>query len=274
MIAASKKKRKKYKGPLPIVDIVGSSSRYDRSLDSLEKAVEDYITQEGVNLHFGTEVSAEKRERVLKRVARKHKWAITTGDKSYRDDCYIMWSKMEWITLDKGSFQVKSGDIFTAKGSRMPDNTSQYAVLEHIRSGHRLLAVSGHPPSGVERGGSIQRSKRGLAWRVEIFSQKRQTNKLAKKHNVDGVIIRNDWNADVKKASNRATIKTIMPRWKFGVRPPYERGGTHGNRWIDFVMFRKALKLVRKAWLLPDDASSDHRPSRTRLRFTKKPRNK
>lgn len=267
------KKRKKYEGP--IIDTVRASGRYDRSTDSLKKAVRSYIEKPGVSIHDGSEVSAEKREKALRQVAREKDWGLVTGDRSYRDDSYIMWDTKVWKALLKTTVPVKTGNIWTPKGSKMPDNAAALAVLEHRESGHRLVYMASHAPAGVEKGGRLARwTRRGAAWLIEVRDAKRIANRYAKKWNADGVVLSKDWNLDVKKAANRATIKAIMPTWKFGPRPPYASGGTLGNRWIDFLMFRRALRLHKRAWLMPDDASSDHRPSRTRLQFKKKPRNR
>lgn len=266
------RKSKKYDGPLPIVDMVIASGRYDRKNRLLRDAVTAYISKEGVNLHTGTEASAEDREKVLRQVGRAKDWGVLTGDQSYRDDSYDMWDIKVWEVLHKKTYRVSTGDIFTGKGSRMPKNSTAIVVLEHRESRHRLVLAAGHPPSGVERGGRIEWSKRGIAWRIEVADQKRIANKIARKWKADGVIINNDWNADAKKKANRDTIKHIMPMWKFGVRAPHPKGGTLGNRWIDFAMFRRALRFV-KSWLMQDDEASDHRPTRVQLQFTKAPRN-
>lgn len=266
-----KKQKKAYVGPK--FGHVRSSSRYDREDASLRKAVLSYLEKDGVSLHDGSEVSAEKREKVLRKVAKEKEWGIVTGDHSYRDDSYIMWDKKVWDCLYKGTHEIKTGNIFTAKGSKMPKNAIAEVVLEHCESGHRLVWTAGHPPAGVERGGFIQRTRRGMAWRVEVAEQKMRTNHLARKWRADGVGESDDWNADGKKDSNRRELKMIMPRWRISVRPPYPKGGSHGNRWIDFIMFRRALRLI-KSHLMKDDNSSDHRPVHSVFQFTKKPKNK
>lgn len=250
-----------------------SSSRYDRSLKSLHEAVEHYITKS--SLHAGTEVTTEVREDILRDIAREHGWGVVTGDKSYRDDTYIMWEKASWDAKQKGTYRVKTAPMYNANGNLMPDNVCTMVLLEFKETGHRLLVTVLHAPSGVEgKGGLTKNWRRARAWRTEYKAWKKLWNRMAKAWDADAVLTLQDANVNIWRDLFRQMFKAMQP----GMRliPPAKRNrgkGTHrGGRWIDIGFIRGKLRRRTRAILMRDDDSSDHRPWKARLRFVRKPK--
>lgn len=249
-----------------------SSSRYDRSLKLLREAVEFYLTKS--ILHGGTEVGAENREKVLRGVAREKGWGIITGDKSYRDDTYIMWDKDFWTCEHKGTYRIESSTMYNAAGNKMPDNVCTAALLVFEATGHRLLITAMHPPSGVEGPGGLTKNfKRGLAWRKEYKAWKKFWNRKAKQWEADAVMTAQDGNVNIRRPLFIAMFKSMQPGMRLVV-PESGKKGTLHNRWIDFAFIRGKIKAVTKARLMRDDASSDHRPWKVKLRFKGTPKSK
>lgn len=236
---------------------VHSSSRFDRSVESLEKAIDHYIDI-GSIITF-TEVAFPWRERPLVDVP---KWGHVLGDLSMRDDSGIIFDKEVWRKIEAGTAIVLQPMFWKENGEKVEPTGAAFAVLEHKDTNKRLLATVCHLPSGVEGPAGLSGlPNRVAAWREAQRNWKKEWNRLAKKHDVDGVLVVADWNINIKRKLFLPLFKAIQPGLTlvFNYKDvPVD--GTHHKRWIDFSFIRGELKVVKSPWLLKDDNSSDHRP--------------
>lgn len=226
---------------------VHSSSRFDRSAESLEKAIEHYISV-GSLVTF-TEVASEHRERPVKDVPG---WGHVLGDHSGRDDAGIAFDKSVWELVYK---TTKIVDETMKVGAA-------FAVLRHKDTDNLLLVTALHLPASVEgRTGFERFSRRGRSWTTALLNWRREYNRLAKQYKVDAVLLAADWNLNIKRRIFLPLFKALLPNMKLVfTHKIIPVGGTHHKRWIDFSFIKGKLKIVRFPWLLKDDKSSDHRP--------------
>lgn len=236
---------------------VHSSSRFDRSVGSLEKAIETYI-EEGSLVTF-TEVAFPWRERALVEVPR---WGYILGDKSMRDDCGIIYDKTVWRKVSGYTKVVLQPMFWKANGEKVEPTGAAFAVLEHKETGNRLLVTVCHLPAGVEGpSGLAGLPNRVAAWREAHRNWNKEWNRLAKEQHVDAILVTADWNLNIKRKVLLPLFKAIHPGMTLVFKYKHiPAGGTHGKRWIDFSFIRGKLKVVKYPQLLKDDASSDHRP--------------
>lgn len=254
----------------PKFKIIHSSSRYDRSISSLRQAVERYLTADA-SVHTGTEVSTKERSRAVRETAQALGWGSTMSNRSYRDDCYILWDSQVWKVVGKGSRVIKTGHIFNFRGGKMPNNTMTYAALSHRQSDHVMVLGVLHLPASVETASGVSNSRRGSAWRTEAKNTRKTMNELGRKYKADALVFGGDWNVNIKRGLLRGAVTKIFGRWKIAAEGPFSKGGTHGGRFIDFFIYKRGIKYVGHR-LMKDDASSDHRPFKTEFKFKKKSR--
>ena len=244
---------------------VHSSSRFDRSAESLEKAIEHYVSI-GSLVTF-TEVAFPWRERPLNAV---EGWGSVLGDLSMRDDSGIIYDKAVWRLVEGHTKIVLAPMFWKENGEKVEPTGAAFAVLEHKDTKKRLLVTVLHLPSNVEGPRGLSGlPNRVLAWREAQKNWKREWNRLAKKHDADGVLVVADWNINIKRKIFLPLFKAIQPGMKLVfTHKNVPVDGTHHRRWIDFSFIRGALKIVRFPWLLRDDPSSDHRPYAETLAWT------
>lgn len=193
-----------------------------------------------------TEVSRDYREKALHRPG----WTVISGDKSGWDDCAIV--------IDNSRFKKIYSESFNMGGT---GRYAQIAVILDLVTKKRLVWASVHYPASVETELSKnQRTADSILWTKCVWSLKRRVNYLKRKYKCAGAFIAADWNVNFKRAWVRRLIKSIHPFWKNAWREPWPISGTHHSRLIDATLFRGNVVLVRKARLLSDDNSSDHRP--------------
>jgi hypothetical protein len=160
---------------------IQSSSRYDRTPASLDRAVDRY--ERMADIITGTEVARESREKALNRPG----WGVVTGDKSGWDDCYILFRKSMFILKHQESFDM---------GGRW----AKIAVLLEVRTGKKSVWASVHYPAHVE--GDLARKRKTsdtVLWTKTIWSLKRRVNQLVRQHKAEAAFISADWNLDFKK---------------------------------------------------------------------------
>lgn len=222
---------------------IHSSSRFDRTPESLHKAVKSYASK--CSVITLTEVSREHREKALILDG----WGVSAGDKSGWDDCAIMYRLDRWKLEYEQSFNM--------------GGTGRYArivVLRDKTTGKRSVWASVHYPASVETELSQRRrTADSIMWTKCVWSLKNRVNELRRQVDADYSFICADWNVNFKRRWVRTLIKSIHPKWANAWRAPYPTAGTHRGRLIDATLFRFA-RLVHRARLLPDDPSSDHRP--------------
>lgn len=221
------------------------STRYDRSADVLRRVVASYI-RNGASLLTFTEVDSEKREKVLRQF---EGYGFIAGDKTGRDDCGIMWNEEEWEVIHAKTFNVAeymAGNIGAA-----------LVVLKHKTSRKKIVVSVVHLPSAVEGSGRVE-GGRAAEWYLARRNWVSTTKKIAKRFGVRSILLVADWNLDLKKAWVRALIKSQHPKWKW-VWKTFPTVGTHGNRLIDFTLFKGPLRVVERPQIHGITKASDHR---------------
>lgn len=221
----------------------------------MQRVVEDFIKTSSVCTF--TEVDSEAREKVLRQVKG---WGFVAGDKTGRDDCAIIWDSSVWTLLHKETKNVAkymAGNIGAA-----------FAVLEHKATGRAVVFSVVHLPSAVEGNGRVA-GGRADEWRLARKNWLRHVKALQKRFSADAIIVA-DWNLDWKKRWVRVLIRSLMPKWKmvWGKKLPVV--GTHGNRLIDWTMFRGRIRVVRRPSIHKITKASDHRGYDETLAFVQK----
>lgn len=239
---------------------IHSSSRFDRSLESLEKSLRAHMAD--APLVTLTEIGAEAREQVLRKVGRELKWGVITGDESGADDCAIVYDKARFELIYTEQFKSATQEIWRTDGVKRGLPYSTIAVLRDKKAGKTFVLSVGHYASSVEQelhaGDTTYR--RAIQWRQSTKNTKNRVNQLARKHKAHARMVVADWNVDFKKLWVRAMVKAIAPSYTLTWTNVNVAGGTHHRRLIDATILRGKLKVKGSAKLYADDASSDHRP--------------
>ena len=224
------------------VEHVHSSGRYDRSPASLHREAMRW-DRAGVQLVTWTEVDAAARTRAL-RVAG---WGVAVPPAS---DVGISWRRR--------SFQV-----IAAGRRRLADYITPYAAAVVLQAERRrLIVVVAHLPAHVQDGHHFRANSRAVEWRAAVRQLHTYARDLRRRYSPAVLLIAADWNVDLRLPVWRDRLAAIFPRMALTWVPPFPLGGTHaGGRLIDATL----TGATGRARLLPDDASSDHRPYTERL---------
>lgn len=243
---------------------VHSSSRFDRSVESLLNATHKY-QREGSIITY-TEVQYEPRENALRKI---EGWGFVAGDESPHNDGGILFDRSVWTLKYSENFKATNKTFFKTGGGRTQPAYATIAVLEHKETGKVIAVLVVHLPSSVE--GDLSRKDstfRTLSWFDSFSNTRKRLRAVAKAEHADAMLYIADYNVDFKKAWVRALIKTLAPRYKNAWTRTNIAGGTLGRRIIDATLMRGNVDVVGSARLLDNDASSDHRPYVEELRWT------
>jgi hypothetical protein len=242
---------------------IHSSGRFDATKPSFLKALNSYVVK--ASIITVTEVHLERREAIMREVAKAHNYGVVTGDHSARDDCGIMYDKEVWEYVTGFTRKtVPDGAYRQVDGTPVQAAYAVFAILRHKVSKKKILVTVAHLPPTVEVNGRFSPGRsvsRARAWRTGHKNWKNAWNLIARNHEVDGVMIVADWNLNIKSYAVRTFLQSLQRGmtlvWGNG---PYPSGGTHGRRIIDHTWVRGAVKRVARPQLMQDDNSSDHRP--------------
>jgi hypothetical protein len=241
------------------VNHIHSSSRFDRSDASLERAVRNYLSQASVVTM--TEVNREGRERILRRVAKELNFTVITGDLSSRDDCAIIFDNDVFELVHGRTYTVQSKTYRTVDGRTVQPFGVATAVLRTKSTGRKTAWTVGHTPPSVEGRNGLDGSLRAIVWMGYIRNWRKHWNMITKLYSTDGLVVVADWNVNLKRRAFQTLFRTLFPSlksaWGSG---PFPAGGTHGRRLIDFTLYRGKIRQSGKPFLMKDDDSSDHRP--------------
>lgn len=233
-----------------------SSSRYDRSPESLNRAAKKYHSV--ADLVTYTEVSSEAREQAIRDA--NSDFSVVSGDHSPKNDCAIAVRGSRFAILHKEN-TLASGKSFVLMGKRSADLYATSVVMEDRQRLFVYVVTVIHLPADVERDLNRHRkTDRTVAWLDAFRRSKQQANKLKREFNADAVIYVADFNINFKHRWARALMKVLAPSYSLTWRRTRTAGGTHGRRIIDGTLLRGQLKVIGSAELYPDDPSSDHRP--------------
>lgn len=229
-----------------------SSGRYDAAADRLNNAARSYSKTSSL-LTF-TEVSSEARERALQLPGFK----VLATDHGLKDDSAIVFDTSIWELVEHHPVLVGRHRFKIGRHLSSP-LWAQVAVLEHKVAKKRIVVGVCHFPSSVE--GDLahkRRTDRVLAWNQATGQLRKHVNKMKRKYKAKGAILSADWNINFKHRWARAFVKAKFPLWTLVWSKTLPARGTHGARLIDAAVL-KGLRVL-KAFVEPDDNSSDHVP--------------
>lgn len=219
---------------------VHSSSRFDRAIGTLIRAIVRYLTL--ADLITFTEVR-EVRRRPL--VARFSTWQVLGG----KGEAALMVRRTRWKMMSVTTITL---DEEIAEGKRPV--VALRVRLEHRRTDRTLVVYVFHVPAHHDRPEWLASwhqciAKLSVMWRAEK----------------DPCIFTGDWNKDWRKADNQKFLRNQFPKghWTWERKEP-RRGGTHHHRLIDYSVTSHPIVRAR---LVRDDSSSDHRPFRETVRI-------
>lgn len=250
------------KPPAPTLDarIVVAASRYDRSPASLVKSLEAHRDRDKMSVGLLTELERGPRYHAAARI---EGLALSKGiGLGNADDSAIIFRADEWERLYEGSHRVSGETRYEGR----PPLYTRLVVIRYKPTGFVLAASMTHLASSAESDMKAGRYElpRPKDWLKTFRESKKVLNRIAKKYGADARIYGADFNLDVKKQWVRDLLEKEAPKYRISVQPPFPGGGTLGSRWIDFFLYRGNLT-VPSVRLLPDDDSSDHRPSLSRV---------
>lgn len=224
--------------------LVHSSSRFNRSPESLHSAVNTYIDKNDADIVLLTEVSRESREKAMRHVG----FTSSTGDKSGWDDCGVMVSNYRYDIIYEESFNM--------------GGTGRYArivvVEDTLRDLNFVVAVPHFPASVESELAEGRETFDSRLWYKAVRGLRKRANRLRRRFKAAFAIISADWNINFQRTWARALLKSLFPFWK----NTWQKftASTHGRRLIDALLIKGRVKIKAAARRLPDDDSSDHKP--------------
>lgn len=239
---------------------IHSSSRYDKSPNSLSRATARYTDVADIVTY--TEISDNERASVLKDITG---WKFLNTNFSGWDDCGILLKEPRFKVIHHEGFKLPRGN----SGGKEYVSVAQIAVVYDRDHGHTFVIAVAHFPASVE--GLIrrkQKTERTVAWNLNVAATRRRVNRLKRRYRAQSAFIVADWNVDFKKFWVRAYMKTLFPNYKNSWVRPFPADGTHGDRIIDGTLFKGRAARYERTRLFFDDDSSDHRPFRDSFRWT------
>jgi hypothetical protein len=264
----------------PAFTHIHCSSRFDRSAESLESDLDDWMSQS--SLITVTEVNNDNRAAKL----REKGWSYFNSKLNQgQDDVGIAWEKANWAQRT-GSTKKLSHTTFQ-RGTRPVYVYAATVVLRRTDSGHKLLASVSHMPAHVEGRGDFattedQWQARKKAYLDALTGWSTWVKDQERKHNTDASLIVADWNINLKDDWFRALLtdhwgEKYDQAWKHfptsggslggGPTAPDGSPGKGGSdRIIDGSLFRDLI-VTGEPDLMDRVASSDHRPYKESFRF-------
>src|SRR6476659_9447598 len=226
-----------------------ASGRFDRSADSLEKALDNYVHHEQSSLLTLTEVSESPRAHTLP----EQGWAVVQSEQRGRKaDCAIMFDTAIWELLKKDFVLVVQGN-----GKILPV-WAVFAILKHKPTGKVVVTSVAHMPRSVEgsTGFSAKEPARAKASVTGSQNWRRQANSFYRDYNADAILLAADWNLNIKKPWVRRYFDKTAPGYDVNWTGRLPKRGTLGRRIIDLALLRGLKVLSRR--LLAHNSSSDH----------------
>lgn len=227
---------------------VHSSSRYDRSVTSLHREAVRFRHRDVVTW---TEIGSRRR---ALRVPGVRVYAPRPSDLA------ISWDR-SWRLVAKGMFQPTTVTYRRLVNGRLARLYVAWVVIQ--RSTFRVLVMVAHLPSRVQHGDrfSLGVPRRVDQWRTGVRGWAHRHRVLVRRFSPQVSVQTADWNVDLRYRAWR--LRVARP---FGLRvtwqPPFPAAGTRNHRLIDGTV----TNARGRAYLLRDDASSDHRPYQEVLR--------
>lgn len=248
--------------------LVHSSGRYDRSLESLLSSVKRLIHMRGVTLVSGTETKARPTKFLGKNPGWKWVHGVTDDqaadgkDAAYPTrECWVMYSTREWELEGYSTPQIADRTYHGVHGGTLPIARTLRCKFRNRKTGKIFFFYFVHMPTdGTDL--------RAQIW-VEACDGLHAVISRDKEHFPDAAyVIQGDINKNFRQTDERMLMvkhisnpNKLRNAWA-GHTP--KKGGTHGPLGLIDSIFTNVK--VKSAALLPDDASSDHRPFKVRLK--------
>lgn len=259
---------------------VHSSGRFDRSNEQLARSVRRLrkttrgkgLLRRRVAWITGTEGDSRD-DRELKRIMSQPGWDYTRFAGRGTSELWATWDN-RIVELASQPYVVQLTDQTWVRGEEFGGNRAPYvhALVLAFRPVGRpnrrtvYVFVLHAPLDNTE--------VRAAAWRSVCRGIRTEVTKIRARDPHAVFALNADWNKDYRNAAERAQIQQAVARplrlvqaWD-GSTP--KRGGTHGQRrLIDGTVATRVLlgATTPWCWLLPDDASSDHRPYAHTIRW-------
>lgn len=227
--------------PAIAVEHVHSSSRYDRSADSLRTAAHRYARV--ARLVTWTEVSAPHRSAVLHRM---RGWRSYTPDGT---DVAASWSRSRWKLRHQSAPVLSPHHFTTTGGHRSMTQRAAVLLLQRRTDGRRVLLIVAHLPARPH-----ESAARGLVWRTALDQLGELVPQLRRRWAPALTLVSADWNVDPRAV--RRAFPGLSLTWRGD--PPGVDGTYSDGR-------GRARSMV-------DDDSSDHRPYAERVHRVRRER--
>jgi hypothetical protein len=253
-----------------LIDHLHYSGWFGSSESEVHSAYESLIDRYTPDIVTGTECDYQSHKTALAGFADVYNMRV--GSETYADDTIIMWKKEKWKLVHFEAYQVTKIAYVNEKGRLRDPAWAKIVVLEHIKTGKRVLVSVLHAPSSVQKGAGFKvNSTRVRAWHSGVRGWRKRRNAIYRKFKCDAMLACADWNADWKSKTIRAIIQALHPSMKFVLDSKHIPGsGTLGNRLIDFTLIRGSLRVMKRPTILAKFKASDHRPYWEVLAFTDK----
>jgi len=246
---------------MPTIKTFHNSGRWDASDELLERNVHRMRTG-GRTLGTRTELTTAAHHAELSWP--DDGWGVyhpTNPETGNRLDCAVEWDQEVWRRVESYVLTLNADRLHTARGFLLPPSRMPVAVLEHRETGRMLELGAFHLQLA-------NTARRQAAWGVETAAIRRHSVDVRRQHPGWEQIYQGDGNRNQRLVVNRRLVEEhllagtrLRNCWE-GHIP--RSGGTHGPRSI----LDLTVSTVRGgSRLLPDDASSDHRPYETELQL-------
>lgn len=238
---------------------VHSSGRFDRSVELLARDVKKFHAMKGVTLTTHTEQADDSKQRDAAFDTPGWSFFQDRRDNAY-DECVITWKDDFWRPMLGGSAVELSPMTWVRSaeygGQEAATVKAAYVLLESVVVPRlRVAVIAAHMPLD-------NTDKRAEAWIDCTRGLHRLIQNLRRQDMKCRFIVSADWNKNFRQADERALLQgrvatpnRLTQAWSTGVP---KHGGTHGPKGlIDGDLSNLPIK---RAYLLDDTASSDHRP--------------
>lgn len=255
------------------------SSRFDRSAESLESAVDQWRTS--ADLITLTEVNSDRRAATLAEVG----WGYFNAKKDNgSDESAVCWDKDLWTLQNHWLRKLNTHQLDV--GRKYVWSCS--VMLKRRATGHRLLITTAHLPAHVDSFSHAPPQDTQAYWlaRKKIYQECGQhwsahVKDLANKTRPDAAMVVGDWNINLKLDWARDWLHDRFDKYQLAWKLFPMDGGSLGggpvaplgapgkgtsDRIIDGTLYR-GLKVSEPPNLMARTASSDHRPYKESFQF-------
>lgn len=274
---------------LPSFTHIHCSSRYDRTVASLERDLDSWMKVS--SLITLTEVATDARARTMREAG----WGLWNSPSHTlrADDCAILWDLTYW--REQMHMTRNLYGPFRQEHRVINGITACTNLLRHQKSGHKLLTSVTHMPlhAGIKTPGHrdarwdmSQRAKaRRVAYQQSMKHWNTHIDDQVRLKKPDAVLIVADWNFNLKLTWVRRYLNDSFGRgyhqaWtRFPTHGGSLRGGPvaplgapgrgRGDRIIDGSMMDSGLRVSTHPNLMARTISSDHRPYKEGFTFTR-----